>query len=491
MGATTFSIDKLDAYFEVSLPTYSTVYYADREAINVPSDFNLEMTDNSNLRVFPNNKKNYALLAIRDEENASILGGNLYGDRDEHDYSDGGSHEWGYLIYLSGARYSSVSNVNMVNSSGDGMKIQCINFTYMSTYIPAHDITVSNCIFDSNRRNNMSITGGYNLFIDNNQFLNASIDTNNSEGVAPGFALDIEATRGRDSNGNLIYYEIAEDIFVTNNIEKNSRMGGFTVAIGYDVTIEGNMIETGVGFSLAHGVKIINNTVRATVDKIKSSGTGIKAGRTNADDETIYDNEVYGNTVIDFGTGIMVSNRDANVFNNNVEDCGVGVTIIGLTNSKIENNTISSARDGSLGISMGTTYAKDVSITGNDITVKRNPLKFNKSNADSDYSNYVVTINNNTLRNGDQSSTFINGSNGLVFNDNTLDHGFELFDSNNITLANNRINTVNDHGFDLRLVNTNIIISNNAVDVSDNKQCVNIDSTTSISEVTEINNICQ
>jgi hypothetical protein len=490
MGTTTFKIDKIDAYFEVSLVTSGTTnqnFYASVEAINVPSNFNLVMTENTHLRVQPNSRKTYALMSIRDASNVNISGGILHGDRDEHDYSDGGTHEWGYLFFMRGAVDSSVSNMTMKNSSGDGMKIQCINFTFQDNYKPSHDVIVSNCIFDNNRRNNMSITGGYNLYIDNNQFLNASKNTAKSKGIAPGFALDVEAVRARDTNGDLVFYERAEDIFITNNIEKNSRIGGFTVAIGYDVTLENNTVETGISFSLAHGTKIINNTLISS----SNSGTGIKAGRTNADDATIYNNEVYGNSIKGFGTGIMVSNKDVTVYNNDIEDCLIGVTLIGLTNGTIENNTISSNLEGSLGITIGTTYANGVIIKGNNINVKRNPLKFNKTNSEPDYLNYEVTVSNNILRNGDQSSTFINGSNGFVFNNNSLDHGFELFDSNNITLANNVINTVNDHGFDLRLVNTNITISNNTIDVSVNKQCVNIDNTTNTSEVTVMNNSCQ
>ena len=142
-------------------------------------------------------------------------------------------------------------------------------------------------------------------------------------------------------------------------------------------------------------------------------------------------------------------------------------------------------------MSIGSTSANNVNIYENDITVKRNPLKFNLTNKDPEAQNYVLNVSNNILKTNDAGSTLLNGSYGLVLNNNTLDHGFEVFDSHNISFSNNIIDTNNDHGFDIRLLNTGILVSNNDISVSSNKQCINIDSTTSTSEVTETNNSCQ
>src|SRR5690606_1253086 len=120
-------------------------------------------------------------------------------------------------------------------------------------------------------------------------------------------------------------------------IEKGSRIGGFTVAIGYDVTIQNNLVESGISFSFANGTKIIGNTVIATDSNKKSSGTGIKAGRSNGDDATIYNNEVSGNTVIGFGTGIQVTNKEAIVQDNVVENAIVGISLVKLTDTEVSN----------------------------------------------------------------------------------------------------------------------------------------------------------
>ena len=96
MGITTFSIDKMDAYFEVGNINNLSVFRSNEHGILIPSNFNLKMSKDTHLRVFPNNSSNYALMAIYDSENITIDGGNLYGDRNEHDYSSGGPHEHVY-----------------------------------------------------------------------------------------------------------------------------------------------------------------------------------------------------------------------------------------------------------------------------------------------------------------------------------------------------------------------------------------------------------
>jgi hypothetical protein len=368
----------------------------------------------------------------------------------------------------------------MKNATGDGMKLEDINFSFQPNWIPTHDVIITNCIFDSNRRNNMSITAGYNIYVNNCQFLNASIDTSKSTGVAPGYALDVEALRGKDDvTGEYIYYERAERIYINDNIEKNSRKGGFTVAIGYDVTIENNNVESGISFSIANGVKILGNTVVATTTEKQDIGTGIKAGRSSSTGNSIYNNLVRGNTVIGFSTGISVIN-----------ECKTGITFKNLTNSKIENNIIKSSRAGSMGFYSYATYANGVYITGNDIEVDRNPFKISNTNLDLDYHNFVLNISNNNVKNNDTNSTLFSGAYGLIFNNNKLDHGVEVFNCENLVFKNNEIDTLNDNGFDIREVNINILVSDNTITVSDKKQCVNIDSTTNTNEVTILNNSC-
>ena len=488
MGVTTFKIDALDAYFEVGKVTSTNSnqnFYASQEAINVPSDFNLVMTDNTHLRVFPNNAPKYCLLAVREVDNVTITGGNLYGDRDEHDYSSGGTHEWGHTMELHAASNTTVTNVKMMNGSGDGLKIHSLRFTFQENYSPSNNILVQNCTFDSNRRNNISITDGYNINIENNLLLNAGVDTSKSTGTDPKFGLDVEAVRAADGNGGYIHYERAEDIYIRNNTERGSAAGAMTVHIGYDVVIEGNTTENSLSYTYSHGTKIINNTVTAPASGGK---TAIKGGKSTTSD-SIYDNEISGNTITGFDVGINVKNRDVEVFGNVINDFLTGISPSKLKNSRIYNNTMVSNRDSSKGIFINVTTLDGVVIEDNDITAKANAIKVTSCNNSPESTNYSFVFKNNTLKSSNY--TQIRSSKGIDFLDNSFDHGIEVYDSENINFNGNEIITENHEGIYLRNTNQNINISTNDIDVASNRDCIKIASSTNNSEVNDSNNNCR
>src|SRR5690606_14827174 len=86
LGANTFLVDEFDAFFEVTKVTSTTSnqnFYPSIEAINVPSDFTLSMSDNTILRAYPSPiQTSAALMAVREADNVKIIGGTLQGDRD-------------------------------------------------------------------------------------------------------------------------------------------------------------------------------------------------------------------------------------------------------------------------------------------------------------------------------------------------------------------------------------------------------------------------
>ncbi|MCM5663418.1 right-handed parallel beta-helix repeat-containing protein [Galbibacter mesophilus] len=410
LGGTTFEIDEFDAYFEVSKVTSTTTnqnYYPSKEAVNVPSDFNLKMSSNTHLRVFPNDKKKYALLAIRDDSNVTITGGNLHGDRDEHDYSSGGTHEWGHLLELHGAQDVEIKDVVMSMGSGDGMKIHSLNHNFQPNYIPSQNIVVSNCTFDANRRNNLSITDGNTIIVENCTFLNAGIDTPNSEGTAPKFGIDVEAYRTRGDDGELIFYEKATDIIIRNNTEKGSAAGGFLVAIGDDVTLENNTVENGIGFTLATGVKIINNRIIGNGDM---SENGITAGKPGT--ETTYNNEISGNTIEGYGTGITLYNKQVKVFDNNLVNTRNGILIPDeVEEAEIYNNTFTSNVSGSHGIFVHIASADNVTIYENDFDTDSYGMNFVNVNLDASAANNEVLVRDNTF--ASNQTTRVHNSRGI------------------------------------------------------------------------------
>ncbi len=474
LGATTFEIDKLDAYFEVSKVTSTTTnqnFYPSVEAINVPSNFTLRMTNNTVLRVQPNSRKNYALLALRDVTSARVEGGILIGDRAEHDdNSQPGPHAFGYIVMIHGSNNIDVVGVTMKDGTGDGVKISSLGFTFEAGYIPSNNIRVTNCTMDNNRRNNMSITDGFNITVEGNTFLNAGVDNPGSEGKAPGFALDIEAYRGL-VNGVLTFYEDAYDITIRNNVEKNSKYGSFIVAIGHDVDIIGNETEKAISIGAGYNVNISDNQLTANPDNLSSAG--IVTG--HPDSRDTYNNVISNNTIRGYNLGIAAYQRDTEIFGNTIENFGIGIQPKDIRNFKIYNNTFSSDRDGSVGIFGNLTTMDNIRIYENTIQkVSRESVKFVAVNEGTDAADYRVTIDNNMLN---HSGTF-SRSNGLDFTNNTMKEGIQFINAKNMNITGNTIESTGDDGIIIGDGCSNLNIqSNNITVIGSNLQCIDEKST--------------
>lgn len=345
LGAKIFNIEKLDAYFNVTYDHYR------KAAITLHNDFILEMDDNTNIRVQPNGKPSYLLFQIYEVANVKIIGGNFYGDRDEHNYSstnefDGGytwedTHEGGNLVGITASQNISVEGSLLEYSTGDGLTIGCLG-TYTSigngmTYKQSSDITISNCVFDSNRRNGISPGDGVRVKIDSNKFLNSGVDTQNSKGTAPRCAIDVESWWGLDDNNNLIRYHTTEDFVISNNIERGGANISFTVAIGENVTIENNDVQQRMGFNTGRNITIRNNKVASQI----FIGNG--AYRTYQENIEVYGNTIQSDTI--GGIGIFFQAYNAKVYNNKVIGKTPAMAIRNSGNSEIYNNHLELPKD--------------------------------------------------------------------------------------------------------------------------------------------------
>jgi len=489
MGVTTFSIDKMDAYFEVTKVTSTTSnqnWYPSVEAINIPSDFNLVMTDNTIIRMQPNNRGNSgALMAVRDVSNVTVTGGILYGDRDTHEYVNTG--EDGQLLFqIHGANNIVLDGIKMTMGSAGGLNINALNFSFQPDYIPSYNILVKNCVFDNNRRMSTSITDGYNILIENNTYLNAGQPNEFSEGGNVGFAINIEALRARDANGELILYEKAYDITIRNNTERGSRTGAVVITIGENITIENNDFESKVGYAYTSGSKIRNNTFTASVESAKAPAIG--AG---GNGDTVFNNEISGNTISGYGVAIAAYHRDLKIYNNVINDCGTGIQIKSFSDSEIYNNTITSSRTGSKGIMAHLTDVNNVNIYKNTIDVKTDIFYFVNLNQDLLQENYQINVYENNFISAGAAGTF-SRANGVIFNNNVSNSRVQVANSSNIKVLENEINSTNGHGIAISGENFNIEASGNVISVPSNSdyQCVYIANTTNISEVLNENNTC-
>ncbi len=410
IGVETFALNELDAFF--------VTYKKQTPVIEMPSNFNFKMSENTHLRMFPVDR-DYApwMIRIQNGNNINISGGFLHGERDQHGptIATGGA-----LVWISSGVDVIVENVHISEASGTGLTINSFRFADHALYEPSKNVLVRNCIFDSNRSNNLSITDGEDIIVENCKLYRAGIDTPYSLGRAPKIGIVIEPVSGQKVDG----------VIIRNNILKEG--GGkssILVALGNDVVISGNEADRQVGWTSASNVKVINNP---------GLRGGVIAGFTsNYALSKSTGNEVSGNTILDASTGIYATNDDIKIFNNTIKNCGLAMQLLSLKDTEIYNNTITSSGS-DLGFNVQR-FLNNVTIRDNNIEIpKGRSILMSSVNSDSEYENYNFSFKNNTVKTGNPIK--INNSNGMdiIGNDFTLS-GMLVSNSKNILISSNNV----------------------------------------------------
>ena len=451
-GATTFKLDKLDAYF-----------YAERlhrGGIEIPSNMNFEMTNNTHLRAHLNTYFR-ALIFIGDKENIKVSGGNLHGNRNtpgfDISYAAHGSRS---LIIVKTGVNITFENINLVNSAQDGINIESMRHAYEADYIPSRNILITGCTFDSNRRNNLSITDGLDMVVENCIFLNAGIDMEHSKGIAPQFGIDLEP-HIQDEDKPLQHLE---RVILRNNVERGSAKGSIVFADGDYYTFENNDFERGVFLVGAANVQIINNTI---------GHGGISLGDDPGNWYTLMRNEnnvVSGNTITGIGNGsgvgINAVNKGFTIFDNHIIDMGVGILLRAAKDLHIYNNIIESIGPGDDGIN-ALFFLDNALIENNTIKVNDFAFYFDGINSYTDYENYSFTIKNNIIET--EFISFFSNVGGLNFIENNLNSGLRLTNCQNTMITNNSITASKPFSIELTGNETdNLSIIGNVIENDDN-----------------------
>lgn len=496
LGAKTFQIGKFDAYFEVSKVTSTTTnqnFYPHLEAINVPSDFHLKMSDQTTLRVFPTEGKIAAsLMAVHEASNVTISGGHLVGDRELRKYESANAEHGTHLCKIRSGNNVIIDNVKFSLGSVGGIDINSTGFSFNADYNPTRNVVIKNCTFDKVRMMSIAVTDGRDILIDNNTFIDNAIPLANSDGGVVGFAINIEPVRSRDPNtGELINYQIVQDVIVSNNNERGSRIGSFNVFVGNRITLENNTVENKMAWSLASNTKIRNNTFIAS-EKSKDK-PAIDVGGTG---ETVFDNEVSGNKISGYGVAISAYFGEVNIFNNELIDNNSGIQLKNIEKeTNVYANLIKSSISTSRGISIQSTFANNVTIHSHNtaqyyIDVKANHLYFVAVNEEAGQENYLVNINNNNF--DSSASVVFSRAKGVNYNNNVSKGPVQIVDASKIQLSSNTITASNSHGIALTGVNTTIKANLNTIDFPNEArfECISIADTTNPSEVTLSGNVC-
>lgn len=186
----------------------------------------LVMDDATVLQMAPNETWAYCAIVIDGVTDVGVYGGTVRGDRDEHTYLEGMTHEDGHCICVGheSARVE-IAGVTLEGPTGDGVAIVAEGGAGST----CRDITIRDSEIARGRRQGISIVGGTNVLIENNEI-------HHVEGTAPQFGIDIES----------LDFE-SRDIVIAGNRFHHNRGGDFVNTDGRNVWfVDNHLDQTGL-----------------------------------------------------------------------------------------------------------------------------------------------------------------------------------------------------------------------------------------------------
>ncbi len=456
LKADTFTIDKLDAYFETVRDKWANPLETSELAIHLPSDFHLIMTENTFLRVQPSYWPRGHLLSVYIKKNVKVTGGNLIGDRFEHDYTDiideagisRGTHEFSSLIYVAGSKDVVVKDVKMKNSTGDGFGFGAsAGFRFMPGNPFNKNISLIGCTIDASRRNNISVLDGEDLFITKCTIINAG-DIKEKEGsngwlgTNPRVGIDIEPFRGRKPDLSDAF-EIVENTQIKDCTFKNNQVASIIEFSGNNTKMEGNTSDFGFFASFSTGSKFINNTFIGN-EKAKRS-VAITTGDlvvdiNGVDTQLSTENVVRGNTVKGFNVGVEARGNNGLVEDNNLEILLYGIQVKKASRYNFKNNIVTSMSQNSIGLSIANSFAENITFTNENYTNPRKAVEFFNVNTETPYNTSSIIFDDckfNSIEGFDM--FFKNTPNVTVKNSQLINTKIKTVDCLNFKDINNTI----------------------------------------------------
>ena len=243
--------DDTDAFNQAigSLSTeHDTLYIPDGsyrvntiQKINLRSDIKIILSNNAKLIAIPNGEKSYCILSLRGLNNVSISGGQLYGDRYEHQGSEG---EWGHGIGIFDSTDIILDGIKIFNCWGDGIYLGSDHEWTQDA--GCSKIIIQNCELAGNRRNDLSIVSADYVTLKNCIFRDAN-------GTDPQFGVDIETNYESNPNqhiyidnctfygnakGSVLINSAANDVQISNSVLN----GNFINYAGTDVVLSNTTV---------------------------------------------------------------------------------------------------------------------------------------------------------------------------------------------------------------------------------------------------------
>ncbi len=456
-----FTIGKMDAYFNVEANKINRKYHSDR-SIRVPSNFHLKMSDNTFLRVQPTHFPSYSLITTFVKDNITISGGNLIGDRWEHDYTpindiagvNRDDHGYGFLIYVIGSHNTTIDNVNISDAVGDGIIVHAETIRNPNGELKAGTRTsektiIKNCLITECRRNNIAVIDAKGVIIDDCDILNtgkgeqafdsAGNKIFSSSGTAPRYGIDLEALRYINNDSTINEINKIEDVIIKNSRFKGNAAGDIDIYTVSKVIIENNFFDKWVANFASNDVIIRDNIFESRNPEI-SFGINIQSFIRNGT-EFNFNYTITNNTITGYRDGIKLAGINQTVNGNKINNCVTGLQLNNLSDSKIFDNRYTSNLNVSYGINpFPNSIINNVTLTNEYINVTNRPLNFRGVNKNATVPDNQLTINNCELHtNSKNFKLHIKDSKNITIKNTKTNTSFEIINSVNIIERDNTI----------------------------------------------------
>jgi polygalacturonase len=239
------------------------------KGINLRSHTRLHLFGSAYLKAIPTSASRYWVVKAWNVNNVEIVGGNVVGERTQHQGSTG---EWGFGINVSGSNTVYVHDIHVSNCWGDGLLVGGTGSG--STLIRSSNVTLNRVTSFNNRRQGLSITPATQVYVVNSSF-------SSSNGTAPQSGIDIEPqTQGTTDTIRLENVTLSGN--VGNGLEVHDYVSGLVLN---KVTSENNQ-GNGVFTNSPNGVTITNSnlsqnymfgvTIAGTTRNVQISGNTIQ-----------------------------------------------------------------------------------------------------------------------------------------------------------------------------------------------------------------------
>ena len=226
---------------------WSSPYKLPEGGIEVPSGMTLDL-GSAVLKIETNAAPNYCIIAIAGKSDVTVLGGKLIGDRYDHDYGSGGTHEWGFGVAVAASTNVLLQDMEIRDTTGDGVILEGSYKPLAENGRQSTNVRVYNCRIGGCRRQGVSVVGATDSVIAGNEiFCIAGTDPQYGIDVEPGLDYLADGVKIHD---NLIYGCAGGAISCHSGsgyeVYANRCIGDDIIAVTCaDVSIHDNIIESG------------------------------------------------------------------------------------------------------------------------------------------------------------------------------------------------------------------------------------------------------